>query len=304
MATWKGKSRGGVAGYKFFVFVINTFGRRFAYFVLRFVAFYFLFAASKESKHSYRFFRHRLGYSKLKAWWSVYRNHYTFGKVLLDKVALLSGKSNLFTFHFDGKHHLEKMAADGRGGVLISAHIGNWEIASQLLGDINVKVNVVMMDAEYDRIKDYLSTVTGERLYNIIPVKEDMSHIFQISNALINKEFICIHGDRFLDGAKVMGVDFMGDTAYFPAGPFSIAKRLKVPATYVYAMKETDTHYHCFATEPFTFESSLREFVQSYAQQLEKKVRQYPYQWFNYYDFWQKDLPNLNLETQDTRHKT
>ncbi|CAN5364405.1 lipid A biosynthesis acyltransferase [soil metagenome] len=298
MATWKGKSRGGVAGYKAFVFVINTFGLSFAYFVLRFVAFYFLFAAAKESGHSYRFFNQRLGYSKLKAAYSVYKNHYTFGKVLLDKIALLSGRGNLFTFNFDGKHHLEKMARDGKGGVLISAHIGNWEIASQLLSGLGAKVNVVMMDAEYDRIKDYLTTVTGERQYNIIPVKQDMSHIFGISNALINKEFICIHGDRFLEGAKVMGVEFMGGHAYFPAGPFSIAKRLKVPATYVYAMKESDTHYHFFATEPFTFDSSVREFIASYAQELEKKVRQYPYQWFNYYDFWQQDLPNLNIEKE------
>lgn len=298
MATWKGKSRGGVAGYKAFVFVINTFGVQFAYFVLRFVAFYFLFAAATASGHSYRFFRKRLGYSKLKSAFSVYKNHYTFGQVLMDKIVLLSGKGNQFTFNFDGKHHLEKMAADGKGGVLISAHMGNWEVASQLLGDLSVKVNVVMMDAEYDRIKDYLSTVTGERLYNIIPVKEDMSHIFAISNALINKEFICIHGDRFLEGAKVMGVEFLGGNAYFPAGPFSIAKRLKVPATYVYAMKETNSHYHFFATEPFTFESTLREFVASYAQELEKKVHQYPYQWFNYYDFWQQDLPNLTIEKE------
>lgn len=298
MATWKGKSRGGVAGYKIFVFFINTFGLPFAYFVLRFVVFYFVFAAAKESAHSYRFFRNRLGYSKLKASLSVYKNHYAFGQVLVDKIALLSGKGGYFTFNFDGKHHLEKMAKDGNGGILISAHIGNWEIASQLLHGMGTKVNVVMMDAEYENIKEYLNSVTGERSYTIIPVKQDMSHIFSISNALINKEFICIHGDRFLEGVKVMGVEFMGGNAYFPAGPFSIAKRLKVPATYVYAMKETNKHYHFFATEPFTFNSSIRDFVASYAQELEKKVRQYPYQWFNYYDFWQQDLPNLNLEKE------
>jgi predicted LPLAT superfamily acyltransferase len=93
-----------------------------------------------------------------------------------------------------------------------------------------------------------------------------------------------------------MAVPFMGEDALFPVGPFSIARRMKVPATYVYAMKETATHYHFFATKPFTFESSLRDFIVSYAQALEEKVKQYPYQWFNYYDFWQKDLPQLNLQ--------
>lgn len=298
MSTWQGKSRGGVLGYKAFVFVLNTFGLGFAYFVLRFVSFYFLFAAPTATLTSYRFFRKRLGYSAFKSAISVYRNYYEFALVLCDKLVVLSGRGNTFTFNFDGKHHLEKMVADGKGGILISAHMGNWEIASQLLSGLGVKVNVVMMDAEYDQIKEYVSKVTGEREYNIIPVKQDMSHIFGISNALINKEFICIHGDRFVEGAKVMGIEFLGGNAYFPVGPFSIAKRLKVPATYVYAIKESKTHYHFFATEPFTFQCSLREFISSYVEELEHKVHQYPYQWFNYYDFWQQDWPNLNIEKE------
>lgn len=298
MSTWQGKSRGGVLGYKAFIFALNTFGLKFAYFVLRFVSFYFIFAAPSATRACYSYFRHRLGYSWFKSTIGVYRSYYTFATVLSDKMALLSGKGNMFTFNFDGRHHLQKMAQDGNGGMLISAHMGNWEIASQLLSGLGAKVNVVMMDAEYDKIKDYVSSVTGEREYNIIPVKQDMSHIFAMSNALINKEFICIHGDRFVEDAKVMGVEFLGGNAYFPVGPFSISKRLKVPATYVYAMKEGPTHYHFYATEPFTFEHSLREFITSYANELEKKVHQYPYQWFNYYDFWQQDWPKLNIERE------
>lgn len=298
MSTWQGKSRGGVAGHKTFVFVFNTFGLRFTYFALRFVAFYFLFAAPAATRSSYRYFRKRLGYSRFKSVVSAYKSYYSFAKVLCDKMALLTGHNTHYTFNFDGKHHLQKMADDGNGGILISAHMGNWEVASQLLSGLGVKVNVVMMDAEYDQIKDYVSSVVGERQYNIIPVKQDMSHIFGISNALINKEFICIHGDRFTEDAKVMGIEFLGGQAYFPTGPFAISKRLKVPATYVYAMKETDSHYHFYATEPFTFEHSLREFLESYAKELEKKVHQYPYQWFNYYDFWQQDWPKLNVEKE------
>jgi predicted LPLAT superfamily acyltransferase len=298
MSSWQGKSRGGVLGYKAFVFVLNTFGLKFTYFVLRFVSFYFIFAAPNAARYSFRYYRRRLGFSWLKSVISVYRNYNAFAQVLCDKMALFSGKGGMYTFNFDGKHHLEKMVKDGKGGILISAHMGNWEIASQLLSGLGVKVNVVMMDAEYDQIKDYVSSVTGQREYNIIPVKQDMSHIFGISNALINKEFICIHGDRFVEEAKVMGIEFLGGQAYFPTGPFAISKRLKVPATYVYAMKEGNTHYHFYATEPFTFEHSLREFITSYANELESKVHKYPYQWFNYYDFWQQDWPKLNVEKE------
>jgi len=263
-----------------------------AYFVLRFVAFYFLFAAWQASKHSYSLYRNRLNFSKLKALIGVYRNHYSFGQVILDKVAILSGNGGQFTFNFDGEEHLLSIINGGKGGILISAHVGNWEAASQLLGKLNSKVNVVMMQAEYEQIKDYLSDVTGEKKYNIIAIKEDLSHIFEISNALINKELICIHGDRFVEGSKVVASPFLGEEALFPKGPFAIAQRMKVPATFVYAIKENATHYHFFASEPFIVNQSVEELVNSYAEAVEEKLHQYPYQWFNYYDFWDKHHQN------------
>lgn len=296
MGVWKGRSRGNVLGYQIFVYLLRTLGLKPAYLLLRLVALYFVVGALQASKHSYKFYKQRLSFPGYKALLGIYRNHYVFGQTLIDKVAFLSGLGAKYTFDFDGKQHLEKLVNDGRGAILISAHIGNWEIASDMLKDMDIKVNVVMMDAEYQQIKSYLNSVTGERNYNIIAIKQDMSHIFQISNALSNNEFICMHGDRYVEGSTVVSCPFLGEEAYFPAGPFSIAKRLKVPAVFVYAMKGSDTHYHLNATRPIVYEGRLTDFVLSYVHLLEEKVKKFPYQWFNYYDFWDKSTTPVKVK--------
>ena len=128
MSSWSGKTRGGVTGHKIFVFFLRIFGLRFAYFILRFVSTYYVLF-TKETKYIYYFFNAILGYSPFRSFVKLFQNYYVFGQTLLDKVALLGNFNNKITFNFDGENHLEKLVEDGKGGILISAHIGNWEIA-------------------------------------------------------------------------------------------------------------------------------------------------------------------------------
>lgn len=288
MAKWKGKTRGGVWGHKIFVFLIQKTGLSIAYFILRFVALYFVFFTPKAFPSIYHYFRTIQQHNPFVTIWKIYKSYYTFGQVLIDKIAVLSGLGNKFTYHFDGEENLQKLASDQEGALLIGAHVGNWEIAGHFLTNLGAKINIVMFDAEHQQVKNYLSNVMVEKRPNIIALKKDFSHIFELSKALKNKEFVCIHGDRFLEGNEVVQCDFLGHSAYFPAGPFQLASRLKIPYTYTFAMKESNTHYHFFATPPKKNYGDVQSMVEEYAAFLEKIVRQYPEQWFNYYDFWIK----------------
>lgn len=291
MSQWKGKSKGTSAGYKIFVFLIRATGLSGAYFLLRFVSLYYFFFSSQTSKPILEFYTTKLHFNRKKALLSLYKNYTLLGQSLIDKVALLSGTKTNFTFDFDGEENLHEMTRRKKGGLLLSGHLGNWEAAGHLLKRLNTIVNIVMYDGEDAQIKDYLSQVTGKKSFNIIYVKKDLSHIYEISNVLAANEIVCIHADRFLPGNKTVTADFFNQPARFPEGPFLLALKLKVPVVYVYAFKESKTHYHFYSTGIKNFDSrsgdSVQSIVSDYASSLERMTLKYPTQWFNYYNFWQ-----------------
>lgn len=292
MPEWRGQSRGNKLGYAIFVFVCKYAGLRPAYFVLRFVAFYYFIFSRQSSRHIYQYFRQRQNYKKGKALRAVYTNYYKFGQCLLDKIVVMSGVRNPFTYHFDGEENLLAMVAKGQGGILLSAHIGNWEVAGHFLQRLNTKIHVVMFDNEHRQIKEYLEGVTGQRKFNVIAIKNDLSHVYEIGEALQKNELICMHADRFIGKEKTITKPILGDDALFPAGPFVLAATFNVPVSIVFAFKESSTHYHFFGSKPIIkseaeskseFKDRLaNEFVSS----MEERTRQYPEQWFNYYNFW------------------
>jgi len=294
MPTWKGKTRGGVAGYRFFIFLLKNTGLRFSYFFLRFVVLYFVLFVPSARKPIYSYFRKIHYFGAFKSVKYVFRNFYALGKVLLDKVSLLSGIENHFTFDFDGEEYLHNMAAES-GGFLIGAHIGNWEIAGELLKRVSAKVHIVMLEAEYEQIKNLLDSVMTEKSMNIIPIKEDLSHLIAIKQALQNKELIAIHGDRFTEGAKTVTATLLGYEAELPYGPFYLALKFNKPVTFVSAVKESETHYHFHATPPKQYASSgkrkdlekdMKQMIYDYTSAMERILKRYPEQWFNYYYFW------------------
>jgi predicted LPLAT superfamily acyltransferase len=294
MPQWQGKSKGTVLGYQIFVFVCKHLGVYPAYFILRFVAFYYFLFSWNSSGHTYRYFRRRFKYGRVSSLIKLYQNYYVFGQTLLDKFIIMAGIPQRFTFHHDGSENLVKMMKNGKGGILISGHVGNWEAAGHLLRGINVHVNVVMYDGEHQRIKDYLGKQTGGSNFNIILIKNDMSHVYAIGDALLRNELICLHADRFMKGNKTAAVNFLGEPALFPVGPFLLAASFKAPVSMVYAFKETSQHYHFFSSELILRKEEepkdkfIERMMNTFVMDLEQKVKNYPLQWFNYYNFWEK----------------
>ncbi|MDD5570077.1 MAG: acyltransferase [Bacteroidales bacterium] len=300
MSLWKGKTRGSVLGYKIFVAILKYLGLPFAYFLLRFVVIYYLLFSPKSIRALFFYFRSVLRLSIIGSFVNICRNYYLFGQILLDKVAMMAEFKTNFTFDFDGEEHLRKMVENNTGGILISAHIGNFEIAGHLLNRLNTKINIVMLDAEHKKIKEYLSGYFKRNNVNIIAIKDDFSHIYEINKAIENKEIICMHGDRFVSGSKNLTAVFFEKEAGFPNGPFYLAVRYNVPVSFVFAMKENKNHYHFYASSLKYYgaqnmnrknrDEHIKTIISEYISELEKIIRKYPTQWFNYYNFWEEEL--------------
>lgn len=290
MGQWDGKSKGTVLGYKIFVFFIKKAGVKFAYFILYFVAAYYFLFLRKSNKAIFYYFKERLGYSYFEAKRMVFKSYFTFGQTILDKTAIASGMRNKFTYEFDGIEILKNLLSQKKGGVLISAHIGNFEIAEHFLGEIDMTLqfSVVTTDLEHTAIKNYLEKISKKSNVKIILIKEDLSHIFEINTALTRNELVCFTGDRYMDGTKSLKEVLFGEEANFPAGPFLIASRLKVPVVFVYVMKEPNLHYHLYTREAKVTHRDEKGLLKVYTEDVEFMLRKYPLQWFNYFDFWNK----------------
>jgi predicted LPLAT superfamily acyltransferase len=288
MSQWDGKSKGTVLGYKIFVFFIKKIGIKSAYLILYFVASYYFIFLKKSNASIFYYFRKRLGYSYFKSKLMVFQSYYTFGQTIIDKIAIGAGMRNSFTYEFDGKEILIKLLSNKKGGVLISAHIGNFEIAEHFFSDIDAdfQINLVTTDLEHSAIKNYLESITQKPTIRFIIINEDLSHIFEINAALARNELVCFTGDRYFEGVKSLSENLLGQEALFPAGPFLIASRLKVPVVFVYVMKEPNLHYHLYTREAKVKHRDEKGLLKEYTESLEKMLEKYPLQWFNYFDFW------------------
>ncbi len=286
MTKWTGKSRGNALGYKIFIFLIEKVGVVPSYIVLRVVAFYFFLFSPNASRAIRKYFVGIHQYSTWKAIASVYANYYVFGQIILDKFIVLAGKENFFTCSFHGEENINDIIEHGRGGLLVSAHMGNWEMAGHLFKRLEGKINIVMLDEEHAKIKK-LSGKLENKSFHVIPIKEDGSHVFEMSQAFSRNEVVCMHGDRFVPGTKSYQSEFMGQMAEFPAGPFDLATRLNIPYSFVYGFKTSNATYELFASEmKIRQKGESRDMLREYILSLEEKVRKYPLQWFNYYNFW------------------
>ena len=288
---WQGKSKGTVLGYRIFVFLMRHLGIYAAYSLLIFVAFYYFLTEWQSNRFMFYYFRHRLGYSLLKTIGSLYLSYFTFGQIIIDKIAILAGLEHKFTFDFDGQELLFKLLEEQQGGVLISAHIGNFEIAEPFFRKIDLKLQIstITTDMERSVIKEYLEGITERKSLNqYIYVKPDMSHIFEINDVIAHKNIVCFTGDRYFEGGRSLKGRLLGAEATFPAGPFVIASRLKVPVVFVYVMKEKGLHYHLYARIAEVKKADAESLLEAYTDSMEQMLRKYPLQWFNYFNFWEQ----------------
>lgn len=280
---WNGKSRGGSWGHRFFVAIIRTLGVRSAYLFLTFIAIYFIPFAPKATAAIWRYNRRILKYGVLRSAIYIYIHYFTFGQTIIDKIAINSGLGARYKFEYDNYEEFLKILDRGET-IIIGAHVGCWEIGAQFFGDYGSRLNVVMYDAEYEKIKSVVQRM--DIPYKIIPINEgSIESLIRIKQALSAGEYVCMQGDRYLDKSGAMRVNFMGRDALFASGPTLMASKFKTPVVYYFAMRERGMKYR------FIFKSvegglTQEELMNIYIEEFEGVVRRYPQQWFNFYDVW------------------
>lgn len=270
----------------FFVVTLKYLGVGAAYTLLAFVVPYFVLFAPASTAVSWRYHRHILHYGKWRTLRAIYMHFFTFGQSIIDRVAVKHAILKPYTFHYGNYTEFLSVLDAGKGAIIIGAHVGAWEMGAPFFHQYAQNINVVMLDAEYEKIKHVIENGSSSFGYKVIPLTDDgLESIIKIKAALDKREYVCFQGDRFMDSSNSVPLTFMGHEARFPKGLFKLAIRLRVPVVFYFAMRSARRTYtfKFHIAQNVASESSL---MAEYAGVLEQVVSEYPQQWYNFYDFW------------------
>jgi predicted LPLAT superfamily acyltransferase len=238
----------------------------------------------------------------------AYRHFYSFGRILIDRVAIAGKGVSRFQFEFEGEEYIRSALREGKGAVLVTAHVGNWEAAAHLLRRLEAPVNIVALQAEERRLQQYFGRVIDNRHLTVIPADGSSEAALAIMAALKRGELVAVQADRFLDTQAADGAEFavprgreemipfLGEPAQFSTGPFVAAAVAGAPLIHAFAIREGTYRYHlrAFPPERVAFGDRqdrarmLREWMGLFVQRLEGTLREHPLQWLNFYDFWER----------------
>ena len=193
---------------------------------------------------------------------------------------------------------LEDALAKGTGAILISPHFGNWELGGLGLADLGYKLNIMTFPEPDEKVNQQREQVRTERGIGVIYVdRHDTSPLAVIEavNALRRNEIICLIGDR--DGSSnTVRLDFFGQPTDIPVGAAYLAMATGAPVLPVFVPLLPDGRYATLMEDPIFFQSSHghhRQSIKAGMEQLvavfERYIRQYPDQWYNFFEFWKQD---------------
>ena len=257
------------------------------YGVMALVVPFYMLLDKKGFYASYDFARKRLGKSRTGSFFHVYRNEYRMGQVVLDRFAAFAGKR--FDLERSGVQRFYELAGSGQGFLMLSSHTGCFELVGLQLPS-PVPIHALVFPGETETVMKHRDRMFQQTNVSMIAAREDLSHLFQINNALADGQIVSMPGDRVFGAKRTVRSLFFGQPAAFPCGPFSLALQREVPVLFVMVMKEARRRYHVYVEELTATGTNRQERLQSlsdaYAGMLERIIRRYPDQWFNFYDFW------------------
>ncbi len=288
------RKRGNALGFLFFQTVLKLFGLRLAYLMLYPVCCYYLFFDRDAVRSALSYIQRRFPEdTPLRQYRHVYRLFVSQGKQLIDRFAVFSGAVDFDTTLEGGRELSELLRNRKEGFVLLTAHTGNWQAAVLSLKNMQRPVYLLMRPEDNPDAERTLGIRREDGFVRILSSEEGPHGIVTIMNAIRDGGIVAIMGDRKYH-YEALESEFLGGTAEFPYGPFSIAAALECP---VVLLLSANTGYRKYVVDvrnvfyprydsPLNKKEQLKVFIRQFAKALENYTRAYPYQFFLFHDIW------------------
>jgi predicted LPLAT superfamily acyltransferase len=292
---WSERREGGG---RFALWLIRTIGLRLGRPVARALLYpitmYFFFRRGPERRASRAFLTRAFG--RPANTWGVLRHIHAYAATILDRVFLLAQSMRRFDVRVHGLDELEAQMAHGRGVLLLGAHIGSFEVMRTLAARRpDVRVRVVMDRQQTPALTDLLHALNPAIAGEVIDAGADPGGLaLAMHEAAQQRALIGLLADRARTGEPVCSAQFMGAPAPFPSGPYLLASALEIPVVLCFGLyaggNRYDLYFETFAERIHIPRqqraAGVGEWAQRYAARLEHYTRLDPYNWFNFYDFW------------------
>jgi predicted LPLAT superfamily acyltransferase len=271
---------------------MRMFGRRTMRRILRVVAFYNVLLRPTTRRASRDYLR-RVG--QPHAFGDIVRHLWCFAVTVMDRLYFVQDRFDEFEIHRHGHEHLLGLVESGRGGILLGAHIGSFEVMRTQSHAFHIPLNIVGDFTNADRINGVLRRINPNLDAKMIPARPGGIELaLTLREAIGRGELVGILGDRTHDDTQSAVVDFLGDEASLPVGPYVLASVLDCPIYLVVAVHRPPNRYDLYC-EPFAEsiqlprgrrDAAMRAYAQRYAERLEHYCKLAPHNWFNFFDFW------------------
>lgn len=289
------KKRGNRLGFWFFKTAMRLVGLRGAYGLLYPVCLHYLLFDRTAFRASDAYIKRRFrDWGILRRALGVYRLYVSQGKTLVDRYYISAVGAKEFSIEVKGYDDMKKILDDpNQGAILLTSHVGNWQITMTALGNLGKTVYLMMRPEDNAAVKQALNIYQENESVKILYSKDFAGGVIDAMNALKQGCLVSIMGDRSY-GHKTEEAMFLGGKVYLPYSAFVIASAVKCPVFVLLSAKVSGRGYvldvsHMIEpgqiSRPNKMEG-LRACVQDYAKILEGYVDQHPYQWFVFHDIW------------------
>ncbi len=267
-------------------------GRRLTRLLLYPITLYFLATARSQRQASDRYLRRVLGRHPRIS--DRVRHIHCFASTILDRVYLLAGRFDVFDIRIHGEQALLQQLDGGRGCLLLGSHLGSFEVLRALaLSRRRVPLKILMYREHNPVITRLLDSLNPSVAASVIDLGSEGA-LLQVGEAVRQGCAIGLLGDRVAENDRATRCRFLGTEVAFPAGPMLIANALKVPVVLFFGLylggNRYEVHFEPLAAS-VAFnrrerEAGVRLWTQRYVDRLEHYARKAPYNWFNFYDYW------------------
>src|SRR5438093_10657299 len=256
------------------------------------IALYFLISARVARRVSYDYLKRVRG--RPAHWWHVFRHFHSFAATILDRVYLLRGEFQRFDVTLHQKEILHRQVESGKGCIVLGSHLGSFEVLRTLgVTQQDFPLKVLMDTAHNQNITRFLDTL-NLKIASTVIVLERPDTLLRVKESLDAGFLVGMLGDRVSSGDKTTRCQFLGAPATFPAGPIMLAAMMRCPVILFFGLyrgvRRYNIHFEHFADEVILNHDrraeDIQHWMQRYVARLEHYARLAPYNWFNFYPFW------------------